>query len=69
MTPNIYLDRLKQQYIRYYKVDEKDNFEKSVEKVEYLAMRLFCLDTNLVSFNDIKLMEYEVNNDVNQSLI
>ena len=64
MTPNIYLDRLKQQYIRYYKVDEKDNFEKSVEKVEYLAMRLFCLDTNLVSFDDIEVMEYGVNNSV-----
>lgn len=58
---NIYLDRLKQQYIRYYKVDEKDNFEKSVEKIEYLAMRLFCLDTNLVSFNEIELMEFKVN--------
>ena len=28
---------------------------------DYLAMRLFCLDTQLISFNDIEAMEYEVN--------
>ena len=28
---------------------------------EYDAMRLFCLDTQLISFNDIELMESEIN--------
>ena len=30
-------------------------------KKYYDAMRLFCLDTQLISFNDIELMESEIN--------
>lgn len=54
------LNRLKEQYKKY-----KQNYNngKTIlkESYEYFAMRLFCLDTQLVSFNDIELMEFEVN--------
>lgn len=33
---------------------------KLLRKRQYNAMRLFCLDCELVSFNDIELMESEV---------
>jgi hypothetical protein len=58
---NKYLDRLKQQYKKYKEINEKEDFSKSIEKVEYLAIRFFCLDCELVSFNDIEVMENEVN--------
>lgn len=64
MTPqenNIYLNRLKEQY----KVTKKQNAPtkqlQDLRDTDYQAMRLFCLDTQLVSFNDIEAMEYEVN--------
>ena len=50
---NIYLNRLKEQY----KIFKKDR----IHFESYYAMRLFCLDTQLISFNDIEVMEYEVN--------
>jgi len=50
------LDRLRQQYKR---TIDYPMFE--LEKVKYKAMRLFCLDCELVSFNDIEVMENEVN--------
>ena len=50
---NIYLNRLKEQY----KMFKKDK----IHYESYYAMRLFCLDTQLISFNDIEVMEYEVN--------
>jgi hypothetical protein len=49
---NKILDRLKQQY----KIAKKTNNIKP-----YYAMRLFCLDCELITFNDIEIMEYEVN--------
>lgn len=58
-TENIYLNTLKEQYIKSLKKQSIDSF--SFEKIKYDAIRLFCLDTQLVSFNDIELMEYEVN--------
>ena len=56
---NIYLNRLKEQYI---KAQELWNGRLILKNCyEYDAMRLFCLDTQLISFNDIELMENEVN--------
>ena len=56
---NIYLNRLKEQYI-----EVKRNFISNADlyrKTRYNAMREFCLDTQLISFNDIEVMENEVN--------
>jgi hypothetical protein len=53
---NKYLDRLRQQYKEYYST--KYSREK---EVSYNAMRVFCLDCELVSFNEVELMEFEVN--------
>jgi len=58
-TENIYLNRLKNQYKQLKEKQSVDSF--SFHKIRYDAMRLFCLDTKLVSFNDIEAMEYEVN--------
>lgn len=58
--PDIYLDRLRQQY-KVFKNWEKDKQGGRIAHFEYQAMRLFCLDTQLVSFNDIEQMEFEVN--------
>lgn len=58
-TENIYLNRLKEQYI-----EVKRNFipsENTYRQTRYNAMREFCLDTQLISFNDIELMESEIN--------
>ena len=62
---NIYLDRLKQEYKQQ---EVLLKIDKNLNLVIYQVMRLFCLDTNLVSFTDIELMEYEVNNEVNNSV-
>ena len=59
-TENIYLNRLKEQYI-----EVNRNFlplENQYRRTRYGAMRDFCLDTQLISFNDIELMELEINN-------
>jgi hypothetical protein len=59
------LNRLREQY----KLAIKDYQTEMVKfKVieHYNAMRSFCLDCELVSFNDIETMEYEVNNEVKQ---
>ena len=60
--PNKYLDRLKQQYIAY--VMAKSPSVIKTESKIYMGMRLFCLDCELVSFNDIEAMEFEVNQSV-----
>ena len=59
IKPNIYLNRLKEQYKHFLKPSNGDEYFK--RKDYYQAMRLFCLDTQLISFNEIELMEYEVN--------
>ena len=59
-TENIYLNRLKEQYKRLRKAKEKVNDTLRLKR-EYESVRLFCLDTQLISFNDIEVMEYEVN--------
>lgn len=54
---NIYLNRLKEQYNK-----AKQDLDRTLLPMQsYNAMRLFCLDTQLISFNDIEVMEYEVN--------
>ena len=62
-TENIYLNRLKEQY----KTTQKSvlNYNRNLQ--DYNAMRLFCLDTQLISFNGIELMENKVDIEVNQS--
>lgn len=58
-TENIYLNRLKELYK--FAVQNKES-EFYIGRLEnYQSVRAFCLDTQLVSFNDIEAMEYEVN--------
>jgi hypothetical protein len=61
------LDRLRQEFITLNKV-KKATVKNSLDRKPYItarsyynAMRLFCLDCELVSFNDIELMEDEIN--------
>ena len=68
LESNKYLDRLKQQYKIAQRLDAPYKWLQELRDSDYQAMRLFCLDCELVSFNDIEIMEYEVNNEVNQSL-
>jgi hypothetical protein len=63
---NPYLDRLKQQY-KIYKQNYNNGKTIFKESNIYFAMRLFCLDCELVSFIDVESMEYEVNSELNQS--
>ena len=59
---NIYLNRLKEQYKETKKAQKVfHGVEQLKYKIRYQAMRLFCLDTQLISYNDIELMEFEVN--------
>jgi hypothetical protein len=53
------IDRLRQEY----KQTQKSvlNYTKNLQ--DYQAMRLFCLDCGLLTFNEIELMEYEVDNE------
>lgn len=64
---SVYLDRLKKQYLELKQYQNKfvDSIkrDKAIELLDYYnAMRLFCLDTGLLSFNDIEGMEFEINN-------
>ena len=57
---NIYLNRLKEQYKKYKELkswSEESRYELQV----YSNIRCFCLDTQLISFNDIEMLEFEVN--------
>ena len=58
LTENIYLNRLKEQYKETKRGSQDDRL---LRKRQYLSVRAFCLDTQLVSFNDIEAIEYEVN--------
>jgi len=58
------LDRLREQYKETFTGSMDD---KLLRKRQYYSVRLFCLDCELVTFNDIEVMEYEVNNEVNRS--
>ena len=63
---NIYLNRLKEQYKQMLSKKQGDFYLEGYNRLsqDYLAMRLFCLDTQLVSFNDIEMLEFEVNNSI-----
>ena len=62
ITENIYLNRLKEQYKEHKKAQKIfHGVEQMKYKIRYQAMRLFCLDTQLISFNEIELMESEIN--------
>lgn len=62
------IDRLRQEYQRARKLKQGDFYLNGYNGaiVSYQTMRLFCLDCNLVSFNDIEVMErsVEVENSV-----
>lgn len=60
---NIYLNRLKEQYKQMLSKKQGDFYLEGYNRLsqDYLAMRLFCLDTRLISFNDIEVMENEIN--------
>jgi hypothetical protein len=62
MENNKYLDRLKQEY--------KESLggsldDRNYRRNRYSAVRVFCLDCELVSFNEVELMEFEVNQSFN----
>lgn len=56
------IDRLKKQYTELKESEIKYNLGGSLFTKEqlYNSARLFALDCNLVSFNDVELMEFEV---------
>ena len=61
-TENIYINRLKEQYKEHKKAQKIFHGVEQIKyKIRYNAMRLFCLDTQLVSFNDVEMLEFEVN--------
>ena len=59
---NIYLNRLKEQYkqLQENKIKYKSKSLFTTEQL-YNSVRLFCLDTQLIYFNDIEVMEDEIN--------
>jgi hypothetical protein len=59
------LDRLRQQYIETQK--SVLNYNRNLQ--DYNSVRLFCLVCELVSFNDIEVMENEINNQAIQDSI
>ena len=66
-TENIYLNRLKEQYYEVKRCVFPS--ESNYVRARYGGMREFCLHTQLISFNDIELMEYEVNRESNNQAI
>ena len=56
---DILLNRLKELYKFAVQNEESEFYIGRLEN--YQSVRVFCLDTQLVSFNDIELMENEVN--------
>ena len=53
------LERLRQQYyyVKYYKIDEET---QKYREIRYQAMREFCLDCNLATFDEVETMENEM---------
>lgn len=54
-TENIYLNKLKEQYRNFYST----KYSRQKE-VEYEAVCLFCINTNLISLEEIQAMQSEV---------
>lgn len=62
-----YLDRLREQYKEVKQKISQDIFYLNgyeQAKKHYDVMRLFCLDCELLTFNDIEVMESEVNQSI-----
>ena len=57
-TQNIYLNRLREQYIEV--IRNHIPSENKYREVRYGGMRAFCIDTKLLSFDEIETMEEEV---------
>ena len=55
------IDRLRQEYKTQKKLLKLD---KNTNLIIYQVMRLFCLDCELLTFSEIELMEFEVDNEV-----
>ena len=56
------LERLKKEYEKYFLLnDDLIDLKKRYLRT-YSDMRLFCLDCELLTFNEIELMEFEVDN-------
>lgn len=57
------IQRLKQQYkiSKQYTPNSRDRKDR---ELSYLAMRLFCLDCDLLTFQEVEQMEYEVDNEL-----
>jgi len=53
-----YLDRLKQEYKQQ---QELLKLDRNTNLIIYQAMHLFCLYCELLTFEEIELMEFEVN--------
>ena len=64
---DILLNRLKELYKFAVQNEESEFYIGRLEN--YQSVRVFCLDTQLVSFNDIELMENEVNTEINNQAI
>ena len=64
---DILLNRLKELYKFAVQNEESEFYIGRLEN--YQSVRAFCLDTQLVSFNDIELMENEVNTEINNQAI
>ena len=56
---DILLNRLKELYKFAVQNEESEFYIGRLEN--YQSVRAFCLDTQLISFNDIELMESEIN--------
>lgn len=54
------LDKLKQQYKAVVKAKQWSDEKRELNN-DYLCMRLFCIECELLNFNEIELMEFEVN--------
>ena len=54
------IDRLR---LEYKQQQELLKIDRNTNLIIYQAMRLFCLDCELLTFNEIELMEYEVDNE------
>lgn len=57
----IYLRRLREQYKLIKKQNAPTKQLQELRDIAYNAVRLFCLDCSLLSFAEIELMEFEVN--------
>lgn len=64
---DILLNKLKEQYKITKKYNAPTKQLQELRGTDYQAIRLFCLDTQLISFNDIEEMEYEVNQSIQNS--